>query len=67
METEFEMDDEGDFRIRVDTMWSEWVSYRGIARLQIDGIDYFAVSDYHSGIFPIELVLKFTGAGLDYD
>lgn len=37
----------------------EWTSYTGIARLSAGGQEFFAVTAYYEGNFPIEQVLAF--------
>jgi len=50
---------DGQFRFSIDGVFSDWTSYRGIARLDLNDKHYFAVSAYHDGIFPIETILEF--------
>ena len=58
MDTEFQMDDSGGFRIRVGDTWSDWTTYEGIASIQDGSITFIGVSEYYSGVLPTEKVLK---------
>lgn len=57
MDTEFQMDNTGRFRIRVGSSWSKWVSYRGIASIQEGSLHFIGVSEYYGGVIPTEKVL----------
>jgi hypothetical protein len=56
----FEYNADGRFRIKVGTAESEWASYRGIARLDVNGTSYVAVSPYFEGDLPVETVMVAT-------
>lgn len=59
MEAQVEYDAVGNFRIRIDTSYGEWVGYTGIAMLVYNHTTYIAVSPYHDGSpIPVETVLK---------
>ncbi len=40
------------------TTAGEWATYTGVALLRIDGVDYFAVTDYYDGVFATNVPLK---------
>jgi hypothetical protein len=60
MEAQVEYDATGNFRIRIDHVYGEWVGYNGIAKLVYNHTLYIAVSQYHDGdsLFPVETVME---------
>lgn len=58
MNTYHEMDDHGNHRITVDGITSDWVPYRSIPMVEVNGVRYMAVSAYWEGVLPHESVLK---------
>lgn len=73
IDKDFQMDDYGNFRIRVrdsngNEHYSSWEGYHFIATLVVEDMTYAGVTEYHAGCLPANKVLLVVAvdSGIDF-